>query len=76
MDVVKKHAPLKRNYISANHAEYIDKELSQAIMKRSKLRNVFLKHRIEVDRLAYKKQRNFCDTLLRKKKADYLITLT
>ena len=76
MDVVKEHAPLKRNYISANHAEYIDKELSQAIMKRSKLRNVFLKHRIEVDRLAYKKQRNFCDTLLRKKKADYLITLT
>ena len=40
-------------------------------MKRSKLRNVYLKHRSEDDRLPYKKQRNFCVTLLRKKKADY-----
>ena len=27
MDVVNKHAHLKRKYISANHAEYMDKEL-------------------------------------------------
>ena len=39
MDVINKHAPLKRKYIRANDAEYMDKELSQAIMKRSKLRN-------------------------------------
>ena len=35
MDVVNKHTPSKRKYIRANHAEYMDKELSQAIMKRS-----------------------------------------
>ena len=75
MDIVNKHAPLKRKYIRANHAEYMDKELSQAIMKRSKLRNVYLNHRIEESRLAYKKQRNFSVTLLRKKKS-FLITLT
>ena len=53
----------------------MDKELSQAIMKRSKLWNDYLKHRSEENRLAYKKQRNFCVTLLRKKKADYFNNL-
>ena len=71
MDVVNKHAP----YIRENHAEYMDKELSQATMKRSKLRNVYLKHRSEENRLAYKKQRNVCVTLLRKEKADYFDNL-
>ena len=37
LNVVNKHAPLKKKYIRANHTESIDKELSQAIMKRSKL---------------------------------------
>ena len=60
MDVVNKHAPLKRKCIRENHAEYMDKELSQAIMKRAKLRSVYLNHRSEENRLAYKKQRNFC----------------
>ena len=32
------------------------------IMKRSKLRNDYLKHRSEENKLAYKKQRNFCVT--------------
>ena len=63
MDVINKHAPLKRKYIRANHAECMDNELSKAIMKRSKLRNNYLKHRSEENRLAYKKQRNFCITL-------------
>ena len=44
-------------------------------MKRSKLRNDYLKQRIQENRLAYKKQRNFCVTLLRKKKADYFNNL-
>ena len=40
-------------------------------MKRSRLWNDYLKQRSEENRLAYKKQCNFCVTLLRKKKADY-----
>ena len=57
IDAINKHAPLKRKYIRANHAEYMDKELiSQVIMKRSKLRNDYLKHRSEENRLAYQKQ--------------------
>ena len=44
-------------------------------MKRSRMRNDYLKHRNEENKLAYKKQRNFCVTLLRKKKADYFNNL-
>ena len=75
IDAINKRAPLKRKYINANHAEYMDKELIQALMKRSKLRNDYLKHRSEEYRLAYQKQRNFCVTFLRKKKADYFNNL-
>ena len=41
----------------------MDKELSQAVMKRSKLRNDYLKHRSRENTLAYIKQRNLCVTL-------------
>ena len=33
MNVVNKHVTLQKKYIRANHEEYMDKELSQAIMK-------------------------------------------
>ena len=62
MDVINKHAPLKRKYIRANHVEYMDKELSQAI-------------RSEENRLTYKKRRNFCVILLKKKKADKILII-
>ena len=75
MDVINKHAPLKRKYTRGNHAKNMDKELSQAIIKRSKLWNDYLKQKSEENRLAYKKQRIFCVTLLRKKKADYFNNL-
>ena len=39
--VLDKHAPLKR-YIRANQQNFMDKELNQAIMVRSKLRNKYL----------------------------------
>ena len=67
VDVINKHGPLKRKYIRANHAKYMSRELSQTIMKRSKLRNDYLEHRSTENRLAYEKQPNFCVTLLRKK---------
>ena len=38
-----KHAPLKKRYVRANQQNFMDKELNQAIMVRSKLRNKYLK---------------------------------
>ena len=48
-----KHAPVKKRYIRANQKNFMDKELNQAIMVRSKLRNKFLKLKTEENRLAY-----------------------
>ena len=58
-----KHAPVKKRYIRANQKKFMDKELNQAIVVRSKFRHKFLKHM-----LAYAKQRNFFVKLLKQKK--------
>ena len=63
-----KHAPVKKSYISANQKNFMDKELNQAIMLRSKLRNKFLKLKTEENRLAYAKQRNYLIKLFQQKK--------
>ena len=47
------HGPVKKKYIRANEAPFMSKELHKAIMKRSRLRNIFLKHR--ADKLLIKK---------------------
>ena len=49
----------------------MDKELNQAIMVRSKLRNKYLKSKSETDKQRYNKQRNHCVKLLRLKKQKY-----
>ena len=63
-----KHAPIKKKYLRANHANFVTKQLRKAIMKRSKLRNDFLKDRNDASQSVYRKQRNLCVTLLRKAK--------
>ena len=47
------------------------KELSKAIMRRTKLRNQFLKKRTSEAKLKYNKQRNLCVNLLRKAKRNH-----
>ena len=44
-----------------------DKEINKAIIQKSKLRNVYLKDKTRAVRIAYKKQRNVCVSVLRKK---------
>ena len=50
---------------------FMNKLLSRAHMKRTRLRNCYLKKRSEQNRLSYVKQRNYCVSLLRKNKKDY-----
>ena len=69
--VLDKHAPLKKIYVRANQQNFKDKELNQAIMVRSKLRNKYLKSKSETDKQRYNKQRNHCVKLLRLKKEKY-----
>ena len=71
-----KYALLKRKYLRANHSNFITKELSKAILPRSKLRNLYLKVRSNENRIRYKKQRNICVSLLRKAKRKHYEDLT
>ena len=67
--------PLKKRHVRHNQAPFMNKQLSKAIMKRSKLRNEFLRKTSKESKLAYNKQRNFCVNLLKKTKRDYFENL-
>ena len=69
--ILNKQAPQKKKYVRGNQSPFMNKDLSKAIMKRTKLRNVFLKNRTEENRNHYTKQRNLCVTLLRKSKREF-----
>ena len=56
---------LKKKYVRANEAPFITKELHKAILKRSRLRNKFLKDRTENNIKNFKLQRNFYKKWLR-----------
>ena len=55
----------------ANNAPFMSKELSKAIMTRSRFRNKYLKNPNNPNKLKYNKQRNYCVNLLRKEKRKY-----
>ena len=68
LKVLDKHAPVKKKVVRANDKPFMTKALSRAIMRRSSLRNKFLKYKTpDLDR-AYKKQRNYTNKLLKKEK--------
>ena len=70
-----KHAPLKKRYVWASQQSFMDKELNQVIMVRSKLRNEYIKSKSEIDKESHNKQRNYCVKLLRLKKQNYYDSL-
>ena len=43
MNILNRHAPLRKKYLRANNAPFMNKPLSKAIMVRSRLRNKFIK---------------------------------
>ena len=66
------YAPCKAKHARGNQMPFMTKDLSKNILKRSRLRNKYLKNNNEENRNLYTKQRNYCVSLLRKsKKADY-----
>ena len=75
LSILNAHAPLKKKYLRANHASFVTKEFRKAVMKRARLRNVYLKKRTEATKAAYNYQRNICVSLFRKLKSLVLKTL-
>ena len=65
------YAPRKKKYIRGNNSPFMNSILSEEIMKRSRLRNKFLKSKSEADKKNYVKQRNYCVPVLRRKKKEH-----
>ena len=70
-EAINMYPPLKKKYIRGNSFPFMNRILSEEIMKRSRLRNKFLKRKSESDKKNYVKQRNYCVSLLRKTKKEY-----
>ena len=66
--ILDNEAPIKMKNIRANEAPFMNRTIKKAIMKRSRLRNKFLKNPTDENNLNYKRQRNLCVTLLRNEK--------
>ncbi len=62
------HAPLKKKYIRANHAQYMTKSLRKAIMRRTQLQTRYYKTKLKGDFDQFKKQQNFVSKLYKKEK--------
>ena len=71
MELSKKLASLKIKFLRANHSKFVTKDVSKAIMLRTKLRNQVLKKRTLEARIKYNKQRNICVSLVKKAKRNY-----
>ena len=71
MELLNKIAPLKNKFLRANHSNFVTKEVSKAIMLRTKLRNKFLKKKTLESRAKNNKQRNICVSLIKKAKRNY-----
>ena len=71
LQVLNQHAPQKIKYVRGNQMPFMTKQLSKEIMKRSRLRNNFLRNRTEENKILYNRQRNYCVYLLRKSKTGY-----
>ena len=54
---------------------FMNKSLKKAHMKRSRLRNIYVKSKADTYSIVYIKQRNYCVSLLRKTKKDYYANL-
>ena len=71
INTLNSHAPSKKKYTRGNHLPFINKELSKAIMNRTRLRNVYLKKISDENRKKDSRQRNYCVSVLRRTKRKY-----
>ena len=71
MRLVDLHVPLKTKYIRGNDQPFMNKQLRKEHMKRTMLKNKYLKNRSSLNWEAFKIQRNYCIKLLRETKKSY-----
>ena len=71
MLTLSKHVPSKIRYVRAINSPFMNNDIYKAIMVRSRLRNKYLKLKMEESKNAYKKQRNHCVSIIRKAKCNF-----
>ena len=71
IDVLNRHASIKKKVIRANHAPYVTKALRKAIMKRSQLEKIYFKKRTQESFKKYKKQKNYCSRLYKRERKSF-----
>ena len=71
MSVLNTHAPTKQRVMRGNHQPFMNKTLSKAFMHRSKLKNLSNKYPTDLNKTNYKRQRNYCVSLLAREKKKY-----
>ena len=75
IEVLEKHAPLKKKTLRANNAPYMTKNLRKAMMKRTELATRYNKTRNIEDYHNFRKQRNFVNRLYKKERKKYFNSL-
>ena len=68
IEVMNRHAPLRKKFLRANHAPYITKTLRKAIMRRSQLETKYLKTKTQTNPKLYKKHKDFCSKLYKRER--------
>ena len=69
------HAPIKTKFIRANEASYMTKLLRKAIMTRSRLEHKYLSSKLVVDKIRFKKHKNYCNKLYKRERKNYYKSL-
>ena len=70
-EVLDYHAPVKQKVVRGNQAPFITKDLSKAIMVKSKTKTQYVKWLSRKNYLAFKKAKNRCNSTNKKAKKDY-----
>ena len=76
LEVLKKHAPLKKKVLKGNHSPFVSKEFQKAIYTRSKMKSKLNQNPSRENVLAYKKHRNICVSLRIKSLKNHLKSIT
>ena len=71
LQVLNTHPPVRRKVQRFNNNHFMTKQLRKAVMRPSRLKNIYNKTRIPENWDNYRKQPNFCVDLLRRTKRSY-----
>ena len=75
VSVLNVHAALKKKLLRANHSQYVTESLRKAIMRRSKLEEIYFRKQINESLKAYKEQKNYCSKLYKKDRKKFFDNL-